>query len=229
MIVEALAASTAILLFYLVRFKIRSNYWTSLGVKQPASNPFLIGNNPVTCFDRLIGKINIGDAAYKQYKEYDGEKMYGTYKLPICRPVLMLRDMDLIRDIFIKDFGHFVDRNRPFFGHDGPTHTDLAWQRQMSSARGDDWKELRSMFSPIFTSGKLKTMLHLINAVSKDIENHLQERVKVDGRVELKEVFGKFSMDAIASSAFGIEAGSFNSESGSETEFVKHAKTIFML
>ncbi len=229
MILEALTAILAIFIFFILRFKHRSNHWTSMGVKQPAWNPLLIGNNPVTCFDRAIGKTNMGDAAYEQYQEFEGERMYGTYKLPTCRPVLMLRDVDLIRDIFVKDFDHFVDRNRPYFGHDGPTETDWAWQRQLSNAQGEDWKELRSMFSPIFTSGKLKTMLSLIDKVGREVEKDFARKIEQGGYADLKEVFGKYSMDAIASCAFGIEAGSFKGDDGSETEFVKNAQTVFSL
>lgn len=231
MIVEIFAALLALCLFYYVRFKHRSNYWTSVGVKQPASNPFPFGNNPITCFDRLAGKINLGDVAYKQYLDFDGEKVYGTYMLAVCHPILMIRDPDIIKDVLVKDFSHFVDRTQliDIFGTDGPTETDLAWQTQMSSARGEEWKGLRTMFSPIFTSGKLKTMMSLIGNVGKDVEKNLAEKIDQDGMVELKDVFGKFSMDTMASCAFGIEAGSFNVGSGDESEFVKYAKTIFTL
>ncbi len=229
MIIEVLAGIVALCLFYIVRFKFRSSYWSKLGVKQPAENPFPFGNNPVTCWDRLSGKINIGAAAYEQHREFAGEKVYGTYMLGSCKPAIGIRDPDLIRDVLVKDFAHFVDRGRPLFGTDGHSKTDLAWRKQMSSAIGEEWKELRSMFSPIFTSGKLRTMMDLITNVSKDIEKNLAKQVEMGGEVELKELFGKFSMDAIASCVFGIDAGSFKNDSANETEFVKNAKSIFTM
>ncbi len=224
-----LAALVVVYLLYLLRFKIRSNYWTSLGIKQPASNPFPFGNNPWTCYERITGKTNLGDACYKQYVEFAGERLYGTYKLPTCEPVIMLRDPELIRDVLSKDFDHFLDRSRPFFGSDGPTETDYAWQRQVASARGEEWKELRSMFSPIFTSGKLRTMLGLVNAVGRDMDKFLEQKVAEGGRVELKDLFGKFAMDSSASCIFSIDAGSFKCEGGQDTEFIQHAKTMFAL
>ena len=47
---------------------------------------------------------------------------------------------------------------------------------------------------------------------------------KASSKIEfdLKDVFGKFSMDTIASCAFGVDAQSFSS---TESEFVKNASS----
>ena len=42
--------------------------------------------------------------------------------------------------------------------------------------------------------------------------------------LELKDTFGKYSMDSIASCAFGVDAESFGAE---QSKFVKNAKDIF--
>ena len=41
---------------------------------------------------------------------------------------------------------------------------------------------------------------------------------------ETKELTGKFSLDGLASCAFGVETGSFK---GKESEFLRHCKGIF--
>ncbi len=41
---------------------------------------------------------------------------------------------------------------------------------------------------------------------------------------DLKDHFGKFTMDTIASCAFGVDAGAFRDEG---SEFVKYARMIF--
>ena len=41
---------------------------------------------------------------------------------------------------------------------------------------------------------------------------------------ETKDLTGRFSLDGLATSAFGVEAEAFNEE---ESEFLKHAKAVF--
>ena len=46
------------------------------------------------------------------------------------------------------------------FGVDkiGKTATDEMWNKTLIKLSGDEWKEVRSMFSPCFTSGRMKMM-----------------------------------------------------------------------
>ena len=41
-----------------LRFRQRSHYWTRMGVKQPASNPFPFGNNIVVHPDAIMLRKN---------------------------------------------------------------------------------------------------------------------------------------------------------------------------
>jgi cytochrome P450 len=89
---------------------------------------------------------------------------------------------------------------------------------------GEEWKDMRSMFSPIFTSGKMKSMMTFIHDVSDQLIKAIDVEVDAGNEIELKKLFGKFSMDSIASCAFGVNASSFKDDS---TVFVKNAKEIF--
>ena len=82
----------------------------------------------------------------------------------------------------------------------------------------------RSTFSPIFTSGKMKMMIHFINSVSQRLADEVASSANDQRVIDLKDLFGKFSMDTIATCAFGVEADSFGDK---ETVFVKNAKSIF--
>ena len=97
----------------------------------------------------------------------------------------------------------------------------------MSTVEGDEWKELRSTFSPIFTSGKMKGMMVLINEVTKNLLTEVEEltqKGRVDA-VDMKELFGKFSMDTIASCAFGVDAQSF--KENKTLPFAENAGNVF--
>ncbi len=230
MIVELLLTMAAFVGYSYWQYQIKSKYWTKIGIKQPTSNPFPLGNNPITCILAINRTKNVGDLQTEQYNQFPDEKVYGTYVLPICKPILMVKDPEIIRDIMVKDFNHFVDRNGLYlFGRDGPTKTDHAWQKQLTNSKGKYWKQTRTTFTPIFTSGKLKLMTQFINIVSQEAVKRVDKAAKDNEDLELKKLFGALSMDTMASCAFGIEAGAFNAEEGTESEFVKAARNIFHL
>ena len=95
----------------------------------------------------------------------------------------------------------------------------------------------------------MKMMLRFMNATTKLFESEIAKSVEVskkttqheslkmewpiltqhstsktDSEIELHGLCGKFSMETIASCAFGLNASSFTGES---SLFVKHAKSIF--
>ena len=76
----------------------------------------------------------------------------------------------------------------------------------MTNATGDLWKDQRITFSPIFTSGKLKAMIPFIKEINKRLFNKIEKEAENGNEFELFNAFGKFSMDTIASCAFGVDA-----------------------
>lgn len=71
----------------------------------------------------------------------------------------------------------------------------------------------------------MKLMMRLINSVASKLTDEMAAAAKDQGHLELKALFGKFSMDTIASCGFGVEANSF--EKGTVSPFVANAKDIF--
>ena len=61
--------------------------------------------------------------------------------------------------------------------------------------------------------------------IAGDLTNELEKKSKTGEEFEQKIVFGKYSMDAMASSAFGVNAESFTNE---KSNFVKYAADIFV-
>merc|ERR1711962_1557280 len=102
---------------------------------------------------------------------------------------------------------------------------DVLLNSHLGIAKGEEWKDIRATFSPIFTSGKMKGMMQFLLAVSENLCTELGEKAESGGEFETKEVFGKFSLDALASCAFGMDGQSFSKES--DSIFVKHAKKLF--
>ena len=198
-------------------------YWPNKGVKVPKC-PLPWGNNFQMNMDVILQRKNVIDYCREQYHEMEGERLYGTYLTII--PQIVIKDPELMKHIFVKDFHLFVDRIGPdarkfLFAGEG---ADKIWAQQLSLAGADTWKDIRSTFSPIFTSGKLKAMVPLIENIQNKLMKALDLESKLNQEFDLKEIMSKFSMDSIASCVFGVDAESF---SDIETPFVKNAKSCF--
>ena len=64
-------------------------------------------------------------------------------------PLLNISDLEMIKQITIKDFSKFTNR-RVWFDEDNEMTSNLL------GITGDHWKHVRSTLTPTFTSGKLK-------------------------------------------------------------------------
>merc|ERR550517_548613 len=94
----------------------------------------------------------------------------------------------------------------------------------MTIKTGDKWKDIRSTFSPIFTSGKMKAMMRFIDKVSDSLVQQMDKNTTLTDGFELKDTMGKFSLDTLASCAFGVDGQSFEDK---ESVFVNNAARIF--
>jgi cytochrome P450 family 6 len=195
-------------------------YWTNRGVYQI---------QPTFPFGSLPGLLNktvaLNTNLLNQAKETKGLPYYGIYIL--TGPILIITDIETIRNILVKDFEYFVDRNsskwnQRIFG--GKTKSDKIWSAQMTSLSGDQWKDVRATFSPIFTSGKMKAMMVYIQEACRSMIGSIGKCAENNEPFELKEMLGKYSMDAIASCAFGVDAQSYTNK---DSLFVKYASNIF--
>ncbi|KAI4889690.1 hypothetical protein NFI96_028998 [Prochilodus magdalenae] len=118
-------------------------------------------------------------------------------------PVLCVLDKTLIRSVLVKEcYSLFI--NRRDFGLNGPLYDSLF------VATDEDWKRIRTVLSPSFTSGRLKEMFGIIKTHSDTLVRNLEKTAKLKSGVELKQLFGAYSMDVITSSAFSVDIDSLN-------------------
>lgn len=79
------------------------SYWDRKGFKTIPGAKFLLGHFKAT----LVDKLSTVDFVLKLYRS-SNEPFEGIYG--ITRPMLFVRDPELIRSILIKDFSNFMDR-----------------------------------------------------------------------------------------------------------------------
>src|SRR5687768_15344915 len=135
---------SCILLWYFLNNKngkSKSNYWKERGFPQLSE---------LSLFEVMTGKKTTGQLDLENYAKLGDEKCGGIMEFG-KNPVLYIKDLDLARDIFIKDFDHFFD------------HRDLAsseplFNEGLFSLTGQKWKNMRTFLTPTFTSGRIRRM-----------------------------------------------------------------------
>uniref|UniRef100_A0A1A9Z5A0 Cytochrome P450 n=1 Tax=Glossina pallidipes TaxID=7398 RepID=A0A1A9Z5A0_GLOPL len=206
-----LLLTTVFLLYYWCKYTY--SYWLRHGIPQSKPIPF-IGNMKKT----IMLKRNFGLYASDIYNEPEmaDKPVVGVYIFN--QPALIIRDLDLIKSILIKDFNYFSNR----YGNCDP-HRDALGTYNLFFARDAFWKEMRVKISPVFTSGKIKQMYPLIRQIGCELEDFLAQ--KGDTFVaDLKDICSLFTTDSIATIAFGIKANSLKNPNG---EFRRHTQPFF--
>ncbi|KAM7331608.1 hypothetical protein ACRRTK_008316 [Alexandromys fortis] len=82
--------------------------------------------------------------------------------------------------------------------------------KAISLAKDEEWKRLRALLSPTFTSGKLKEMFPIIEEYGDILVKYLRREVEKGKPLTMKEVLGAYSMDVITSTAFGVNVDSLH-------------------
>uniref|UniRef100_A0AAQ6AG76 unspecific monooxygenase n=1 Tax=Amphiprion ocellaris TaxID=80972 RepID=A0AAQ6AG76_AMPOC len=122
------------------------------------------------------------------------------------QPVLCITDPGMIKTVLIKEC-YSLFTNRRNFCLNGPLYDAV------TVAEDDQWRRIRSILSPSFTSGRLKEMLDIMKQHSANMMSSLKKKADKDEPIALKDVFGSFSMDIVTSTAFSVDIDSLNNPS----------------
>ena len=178
--------------------------WYQQGIKGP--NPYLVHWRILKFL--LSSKALLTDT--ESIKTYGKVHCYNETD----RITLVIADAGLVKDVLVRHFSHFMDRRLSF--------TDKYTSRFLTQLCGSEWKHTRSIISPTFTSGKMKAMLHLMNECLEPMMKRLRRNNGKD--MDVKDLFGCFTMDAIAKCAFAVETNAHDNENH---PFVVNAKKVF--
>ncbi|XP_046660378.1 probable cytochrome P450 6a14 [Homalodisca vitripennis] len=190
-----------LLLLWLIYWYLTKNYdyWDRRGV--PNIKPqFPFGSMRET----MLSKTFFGKAHDNFYNQFPNKRFYGIVEFR--RPVLVLKDPELIKRIMVKDFQSFVDR--PVIMGNPKEYIML----HLLNLMGRDWKDMRTKLTPTFTSGKMKTMFALMEKCSEELRDHLETEVEKGKTIDAKHVLARFTMDIIASCAFGLDTDCLTDE-----------------
>ncbi|XP_071379180.1 cytochrome P450 3A30-like [Centroberyx affinis] len=149
----------------------------------------------------------------KHYKQYG--KVWGMYEFR--KPMLAVTDPGMLKAIMVKEcFSHFTNRRNLRLNGD--------LYDAVSISEDDQWRRIRNILSPAFTSGRIKEMFDIMRHHSRKLRDSLRLKVRNDEVISVKDSFGSYSMDVMASCAFSVDIDSLSNPSD---PFITHAKNLF--
>lgn len=185
MILKILLASVLALIVTCIYVLKKSNqYWAKKCV------PYI---EPIFAFGSFLEMLSKSEAtvcanAYKHFKQ-SGSKHGGLYVF--TNPIYIPADAELVKNVLIKDFNHFVNHQSYYNERDDPVSAHLF------SIEDDIWKNLRIKLAPTFTSGKMKMMFPAVVKCSNELAGALGKLQQEKKSVDIKDLSGRFTMDVI--------------------------------
>ncbi|KAJ8714506.1 hypothetical protein PYW07_002731 [Mythimna separata] len=171
------------------------NYWKSRNVPGPEPTVFF-GNLK----ESALRKKNMGVVFQELYDSFPEEKVIGIYRM--TTPCLLIRDLDILKHIMIKDFEVFTDRGVEF--------SKEGLGQNLFHADGETWMALRNRFSPIFTSGKLKNMFYLMDEGANNFVDYVSAECQKQNEFELHSLLQTYTVSTISACAFGVNYDSLS-------------------
>lgn len=191
MLTLSLIALSLVLIYVYVGIKL--NYWAKLEV--PHMKPeFLIGN--LRGFQTKYKLSTLIQTIYEQKK--GTAPVIGLYIF--LSPVVIVSDLDFLKNVFVKDFEYFSDRGLLINERDDPLSANLF------SLPYTKWKPLRSKFSATFQASRLKAMYPLFNTVATELSVHLKSEILRSGEIDVTETFNQYTITLILQTVYGLES-----------------------
>jgi len=163
-LIFVLVVSFALIFIALYLYFTRNfNFWHKLGIPYVKPTPF-VGNLK----DCTFQKVNIGENLQRIYKQHSDKPYVGIFSFD--KPILLIRDVELVKNILVKDFQYFIDRAISF-----DEKLDPLFSRILFVIKGQIWRYWRTNLTPVFTSGKMKKMFYLVDTCGKELADCLEK------------------------------------------------------
>nr|AGO32790.1 Cyp3A [Azumapecten farreri] len=196
-----------LLVTYVIYMSWNHGTFRKMGIDGPKPNP-IFGNM------RMFINDGLNKTELDMYRKYG--KVFGMYETYI--PVLYIADPALLKDVMVKEFRSFVNRRDSF-----KNFFDSEMNLMLTQIEDDHWRFVRNTVTPTFSGKKLRQMTPLINNSADKFMEHIEQKVKEGEDIDMKKFIGGFTMDVIASTAFGLDV---NSQNNPDDPFLKHANAF---
>lgn len=133
------------------------------------------------------------------------------------KPAAFVIDLELAKQILIKNFSNFTDKGIYYNEKDDPMSAHLF------NLDGPQWRLLRSKLSSTFTSGKMKFMYPTVVSVAEEFMAVMHEKVSENSILDVRDLVARFTVDVIGTCAFGIKCNSLRDEKAEFLHFGRRA------
>jgi cytochrome P450 family 6 len=123
----------------------------------------------------VLLKTTIGEQLQRIYNEHSDKPYVGIFSFD--KPSLLIRDLEMVKNILVKDFKTFEDRMLSF-----EEILDPMFGKMLFVLKAQLWHHLRTNLNPVFTSHKEKMMFYLVDTSGKELADCL-EIVTADGNL----------------------------------------------
>ncbi|XP_063541884.1 cytochrome P450 6B5-like [Cydia strobilella] len=174
-----------------------NDYWIRKKVRGPKPT-FFFGN----IMDSVLRKKPVGVVFKEIYDAYPDEKVVGFFRMR--SPDLLVRDLDVVKCVLIKDFHIFTDRGKEF--------SKSGFGANLFHADSATWRVLRKRFSPMFTSGKLRNMMYLLTERGDRFVKYIDRITQKNTEQEIHGLTQKFTQSVIIACVFGLDLDTFDDQ-----------------
>ncbi|KAJ4429424.1 hypothetical protein ANN_21593 [Periplaneta americana] len=182
-------------------------FWKKLGIPYLKPIPF-VGNLK----DTVLQKTNIGLFLKKVYDENQDKPYVGIFCFD--QPCLVMVDLELMKNILIKDSHNFIDR-----AITADEKVDPFMGKCIPLLKGQRWRHVRTKLEPSFSAGKTKKMFEQVEACATQLTRMLEVTTADGSSVLVRDATMRYTMDVIASCVLGIDG---NSLENPDSEYKKY-------
>ncbi|XP_023219443.1 cytochrome P450 3A41-like isoform X2 [Centruroides sculpturatus] len=183
------------------------NFWEKHGIPSPTTNIWSFLTGLYQFINKPLHLLQV-----QTYNKCG--RIYGIFFG--LKPQLVVADPQIVKNILVKDFNMF--HNRMKFKIGNPVFDNM-----LSVLADEDWKRIRCIMSPTFTSSRMRKMAYLIRECAEKFTENLKNKVPINENqtLDCKSYLSTYPIDVIASTAFGTK---LNSLEDPNNEFVNKAR-----
>lgn len=154
-------------------------YWADKNVPFVKPQSLLFGSN----WDMLLGRVSFQEFHATLYKQLAPHRFGGYFYFQ--RPLLLVRDPELVKHVLSLDFDSFGDR------HVDADETEPL-RLNLFNLRGEQWRLMREKLTPAFTPTKIRLMVELMKECADELVNALQKPAESGVDVFITDVVARY-------------------------------------
>ncbi|KAJ6643387.1 putative cytochrome P450 9f2 [Pseudolycoriella hygida] len=180
----------------------------------PYEKPLPIVGN---LLELVLQRKSFVDVIQRIYVKNKRSKIFGLFSF--TQAGYMITDPELIKSVMIRDFDHFVNHDQCF------NSIDKMFGKSLFALQNQQWREMRMILSPIFSSANMKIMFDLLSHYADDFL--IEFKRKAVGDVDVFDLFSRYTADVTSTAVLGFEGDCVKNDNSEIYKIVKSMKEVF--